>query len=259
MMNCQKILRALFGILLISGISSCTMVERFFTSEPDEHWGYEGEAGPEHWGALKKEFQLCAVGQSQSPVNISKAILNPGPPLEFNYKKTPLNVVNNGHTIQANYNSGSYLRIGDETFQLLQFHFHTPSEHPVLKKPFDMEMHLVHINEKNQLAVVAVLIEISATNPDFNTLWEHLPSKINHPINKGDVSINALNLLPESRDYFYYSGSLTTPPCSEGVQWYILNKAIAISKEQVSQFQELIAFNSRPVQPMYERKFFKAQ
>lgn len=255
----ETILRILLGIILIPGISSCSKTELFSWSGHDEHWGYKGETGAEHWGELNNEYQLCATGLSQSPVNISNAILNPGPPLEFNYKNTPLNIVNNGHTLQVNYEPGSYLKKGEESFQLLQFHFHTPSEHQVLKKPFDMEMHLVHKNKKNQLAVVAVMLEVSDANPDLKSLWEYLPAEINHPVNKSDISINALNILPDKREYLYYPGSLTTPPCSEGVQWYILNKAIPVSKKQVSQFKELIDFNSRPVQPIHERKIYKAQ
>lgn len=220
---------------------------------PGHEWGYEGEGGPEHWGDIKKEFELCKKGLTQSPIDIvndSKAITEP---LELNYRESPLKIVNNGHTIQANYAPGSFLKIGNSQYQLLQFHFHTPSEHLIKGKAYEMEVHLVHKNDKGQLAVVGIFMKPGESSPLVQKIWASLPREVDREVAPASVAINAKDLLPKDTAYNNYPGSLTTPPCSEGVDWFVLKTPIELSKDQISVFQNQIKLNARPAQPINKR------
>ena len=243
-----------FAGLFLAGSLSMAYAEK----DHGAHWEYEGDTGPDHWGDLKEEFLVCKDGENQSPVNFEQVDKAKAPQLEFHYKETPLNIVNNGHTIQVNYESGSYLMIGERKFDLLQFHFHVPSEHSVKGKPLDMEMHLVHKNEKNDLAVVGVFYTVAGTNRSLNPIWENLPKKVNEPFKNETIIVNANDFLPENKNYFFYSGSLTTPPCSEGVLWHVLNQPLPVTQEQVDRFKELMGNNARPAQPLNQRGIHQA-
>jgi carbonic anhydrase len=212
-------------------------------------WSYKGATNPGQWGKISPEFALCNLGKNQSPININNiqkiTSINL---LEFKYQPTSLLTINNGNTIQVNYKPGSKIKIKSEEYELLQFHFHTPSEHTINGKQSAMEMHLVHRNLKGELAVVAIIMEEGAANTIINEI-------ILNSISKNDfASINAADLLPKNKAYFSYTGSLTTPPCSENVKWNVLAEPIQVSKDQIAYFQRSYQFNARPVQPINGRK-----
>ncbi|MEE9543307.1 MAG: carbonic anhydrase family protein [Thermodesulfobacteriota bacterium] len=216
------------------------------------HWAYSGDDGPSHWGSLSADFSACKDGKSQSPINIARAKPAGLGAITFNYKTSKLAILNNGHTIQADYDSGSSISVDGKSYNLLQFHFHGPSEHTVDGVHSRMEMHLVHKSEDGALAVVGVMINEGAHNANFDNAWNNLP------VHSGDhkdvgVVMKAVELLPESKKYTTYSGSLTTPPCSEGVTWLVLNDSVEMSKSQIEAFGEIIHANNRPVQPLNRR------
>ena len=217
------------------------------------HWCYEGEYGPEHWGDMKNEYSKCKGGERQSPVGIAlteKANLDS---INVNYYATPLKIINNGHTIQINYGSGSSISIGNKKYDLLQFHFHSPSEHKINGKTYDMEAHLVHKGEDGKLAVVAVLMEEGKANDFIKTLWSNLPKDEGKEHAITDLKINANQLLPKHMNYYTYSGSLTTPPCSEIVNWFVLKTPIEVSKAQLDKFTSIFRKSARPIQPLQGR------
>jgi carbonic anhydrase len=215
------------------------------------HWDYEGEMGPENWG---KEFPTCGKGKSQSPLNIK----GPFEKVRYNvvpeYKLGPLKILNNGHTIQVNVAPGSKIRIDGIAFDLLQFHFHRPSEEHINGKPSAMVIHFVHKNDAGELAVLGVLLQEGNENPGIKTLWSYAPPKEGPEVAPDNVAFNPTNLLPREMEFFHYDGSLTTPPCTEKVKFFILKSQVNVSKEQVTSFP--FKMNARPVQPLNERKIF---
>ncbi len=220
------------------------------------HWSYTGAEGPASWGDLSPAYEVCKNGRNQSPVDI----LNPVgvkrlDPLEFAYAPAPLEILNNGHTIQVNYAPGSHVTAGGVRYQLLQFHFHSPSENQVKSRPFPLEMHLVHKDDAGKLAVVGVFFETGSGQPVLASVWEHMPEqKVEAPIQTGEtVDANALLPPPGKRAYYHFSGSLTTPPCSEGVNWFVLESPLQVSQQQVDRFLEVIGANARPVQSLNGR------
>ncbi len=217
------------------------------------HWKYEGEHGPKHWENLNPEFFLCGNGIAQSPININKTYKAALSHIEFTYKDTPLKIVNNGHTIKVKYKPGSSITIDGEPHELLQFHFHTPSEHRVEGETHDMEVHLVHQNEYNELAVVGVFIKKGDHHHAIQTLCNNLPEEIGKEIEVNTIEINAADLLPDDRTYYRYFGSFTTPPCTEGVNWHVLKTPIEMSEVQIEKFKTIVGYNSRPVQPVNKR------
>lgn len=217
-------------------------------------WEYGGAANPTHWGELSNEFYQCEVGRDQSPINLSNAVDSSPASLSFNYQATPLDVVNNGHTVQVNYQPGSTVTIDGETYQLVQFHFHTPSEHQMAGEAAPMELHLVHKNDAGELAVIGVMLAATGTdNPEVSKIWQQIPEEGGENMVEGQT-VNALNLLPQNKTYFSYSGSLTTPPCSEGVSWTVLAEPVQVSERQVETFANLYPVNARPVQSVNGRQ-----
>jgi carbonic anhydrase len=210
-------------------------------------WSYGGISNPTRWGELSPDFATCELGKDQSPINITRAIKGKPAQIAFNYNPTPLVVVNNGHTIQVNYAPGSTVTINGEEYSLLQFHFHTPSEHTIEGNASAMEMHLVHRNAVGKLAVVGVMIKEGSANPLIDEIWQNIPATGKTKTVKGPV-INAANLLPRDKSYFSYAGSLTTPPCSEGVKWNILTESISVSEAQINEFGNIYQVDARPVQ-----------
>ena len=228
----------------------------------DPHWTYEGEAGPGTWGTLSPKFSACAEGKSQSPIDIAGASPETLSELKANFRPAALRIVhhehmadaiNNGHTIQVNYSEGDTLTVGEASYELLQYHFHSPSEHTVAGKHFPMEMHMVHKSGDGVLAVVGVFIEEGAHNAAFDPVWANLPKEKGVESHFQNVMVNVDDLLPESRTSFRYDGSLTTPPCSEAVKWLVMTTPIQLSTEQVGTFTALIEGNNRPVQPLNDR------
>lgn len=217
------------------------------------HWAYEGEHGPAHWGHMSKDFAACSEGKQQSPIDITAAQKEDLKDVEFSYKPSALNIINNGHTVQVNYDQGSSIKVNGVDYQLAQFHFHTPSEHTLGGKSFGMELHLVHKNDKGELAVVGVLLEEGKENAAFKTIWQNLPKKADEK-KSVKANVNADELLPKTRSYFTYGGSLTTPPCSEGVTWIVLKTPVQMSKKQLQSIETIMHHNNRPVQPLHDRK-----
>jgi carbonic anhydrase len=214
------------------------------------HWGYDGAAAPDKWGKLKPEYAACAEGKRQSPIDIRDGARLALEPIRFDYKPAPLRIVDNGHTVQVNYAEGSSITVAGERFELVQFHFHKPAEERIDGRAYDMAAHLVHRSLDGRLAVLAVLFEAGdRPNAFIDGLWPHLPLEAGREIMPADVAVDINAMLPEARSYYTYMGSLTTPPCSEGVLWLVLKTPVPVSREQVGVFGRLYAMNARPVQP----------
>ncbi len=212
------------------------------------HWSYEGEGGPSNWAKLDPKNKTCASGQRQSPIDIREGIKVDLETIRFDYRPSGFRIVDNGHTVQVNVGDSS-ITVTGKTYELLQFHFHKPSEEKVNGKSFDMVAHFVHKADDGQLAVVAVLMERGAENPFIQTLWNNMPLEKNAPVEPPDLDINPLSFLPASRNYYTYMGSLTTPPCTEGVLWLVMKQPVQVSPEQIAIFSRLYKNNARPVQP----------
>jgi carbonic anhydrase len=225
----------------------------------DVHWSYEGEAGPEHWGELDPAFALCSTGVEQSPIDIaSSSPLNPAD-LQFSYQPSGLTIVNNGHTIQANYDAGSTVQVDGQPYELLQFHFHNPSEHTVDGSAMPLELHFVHRNSEGGLAVVGVFLVEGAENAALAPVFDNIPATEGEPEAIDGVTINAADLLPAEQSYWRYDGSLTTPSCSEGVKWHVMQTPVEISADQLAAYTAIFHGNARPAQPLNERDFIVGQ
>ena len=216
------------------------------------HWSYSGETGPAHWGDLSPDYILCKTGKQQSPIDISGAKPSSGS-IQFKYKATPLNVVNNGHAIQQDYEKGSMLEVGGQTYELKQFHIHSASEHTVEGKRYDMEIHLVHKNEQGVIVVVGVLLQQGQENAFLKRFWSRMPKKPDERVQDEGLEINIQDLLPGNRSCYVYDGSLTTPPCTEGVKWHVLSQPVDLSAEQLEEFRKIYKGTYRPVQPLNGR------
>ena len=212
------------------------------------HWGYDGAGAPENWARLSPEYTLCGSGKRQSPIDIRDGIRVDLEPIQFDYRPARFRVVDNGHTVQVTLPGGSISLLG-KSYQLIQFHFHRPSEEMVEGKAFDMVVHMVHRADDGKLAVVAVLLENGAENPFVQTVWNNLPLEKNMEVAPPSLTLDPAQLLPENRNYYTYMGSLTTPPCSEDVLWLVLKQPQQISPEQQAIFARLYRNNARPVQP----------
>ena len=223
------------------------------------HWSYAGKEGPEDWGKLDSSYTACSIGQRQSPIDIKDAKKAALPALKFSYHAAPLSIIDNGHTIQVNYPPGSTLTVGEKLYTLKQFHFHHPSEEHVNGKDFPLVAHLVHADAEGHLAVVAVLFAQGTANPLIETLWSNLPSEKEKPQDLPSVSIQVQDLLPNEHGYFTYTGSLTTPPCSEGVTWYVLDSRATLSPQQVATFAKIYPKNARPIQPTNGRAILQSE
>ena len=227
--------------------------EPFLTpSHAHVHWAYEGEGGPENWGKLKPEYVTCDTGKRQSPIDIRDGFRVDLEAIEFSYRQSAFRVVDNGHTIQVEVD-GSSIRLLGKTYDLIQFHFHRPSEERVNGRSFDMVAHLVHKSVDGRIAVLAVLLEKGMENPVVQTVWNNLPLEKNEYVTPPGLAIDVAQLLPEDRSYYTYMGSLTTPPCSEGVLWLVLKQPQQISPEQFTLFTRLYRHNARPVQASFGR------
>jgi carbonic anhydrase len=221
------------------------------------HWSYSGEAGPEHWGALSPEFAACSEGKNQSPIDLSNFIESDLAPLEFHYQADGNAIVHNGHTVQVNHAPGSRILIDGHIFALKQHHFHVPSENRAEGKSYPMEAHFVHADTEGKLAVVAVLFEEGAANPALARVWAALPAKAGE---KRSLSpgIAASDLLPAGRDYYRYNGSLTTPPCTEGVRWFVMKEPVFASRAQIGKLARALGHpNNRPTQPINARPLLR--
>jgi carbonic anhydrase len=211
------------------------------------HWGYKGAGSPEHWGDLKPEFHTCKDGVNQSPIDLKDFVDANLPALTFDYKSASTEILNNGHSVQVNIASGSTVEIDGIKFELKQFHFHTPSENNINGKSFPLEAHFVHASKDGKLAVVALMFEEGDENKMLAQLWAKMPQKAGEKT-KLEIA-DVTTLLPKERDYYRFNGSLTTPPCTEGVRWIVMKKATTLSKAQIEQFAKVMVHpNNRPIQ-----------
>ena len=220
---------------------------------PEHTWDYGDSKGPSHWGDLKREFAACKDGHRQSPIDIRNPQKTDLPPIQFDYKPSSLHIIDNGHTVMINYGPGSFITVGGKRYALKQFHFHRPSEETINGKGYEMVVHLVHADQEGKLAVVAVLLQKGEDNPLVHELWKDLPSEKEKEEDLDSVQIDVAGLLPADRGYYTYSGSLTTPPCSENVTWYVLKHPLTVSAGEIQQFSKLYRHDSRPTQPLYGR------
>ena len=225
------------------------------------HWGYTGHEGPEYWGDLSPKFTMCKEGKNQSPINISDKVTISTknlPKINFNYVTKAVEIVNNGHTIQVNVKEGSSIEIDGKNFALKQFHFHTPSENQIEGKNFPLEAHFVHMAEDGSLAVVALMYEEGAENKILKKLWSRMPHNSGWASKCKMLGEMFITMLPKNKEYYSFNGSLTTPPCSEGVKWMVMKGYSHVSKAQVDEFLNLFEHaNNRPVQPINARKVLK--
>ncbi len=224
----------------------------------DGHWSYEGRNGPEHWGDLDPAWEVAQSGREQSPIDLNGATPAARDKLTFHYGSFPLDMVNNGHTIQINAFGNHWMMKGKERYRLLQFHFHTPSEHTINGKHSPMEVHLVHANDRGELAVVGVMLDKGKAHPLLAKFWKHMPREAKGSYRDPEIMVSPAALLPANRASFRYDGSLTTPPCTEGVSWIVMATSTEASAEQIEAFHSLFGDTNRPVQPLHERKIYLA-
>ncbi len=241
----KRMLPALAAVLmLLTGAAAASAAEQ---------WSYAGKTGPEHWGQLAPAYALCGQGMNQSPVNLSGMIEAELEPLKFDYTGLVTKMRNSGQAAQADYSAGSFLTAGGIAYELKQIHFHAPSEHLIEGKQFPLEAQFVHVSADGQVAVLAVLYDLGEANPELKKLWRQIPQKIGEEVGMA-AQVRAEKLLPENRDYYRLSGSLTTPPCTEGVLWLVLKNQSTVCASQVQQFSEVMGHpNNRPVQPLKAR------
>jgi len=257
---------AIIGVSIVS----CSGEETDSESYNDEHavhWGYEADNGPDAWASMNSAWAACSEGLEQSPIDLTGATMielaavdihtPSGQEVEVLNQAGVIHELDNGHTIQINAKTSEKLTVGDKSYALVQFHFHAPSEHTVDGEHFPMEMHFVHQADDGALAVVGVLIVEGAENPGITPLWAHLPEGPGAETTVEVPAAFADHIFPEVGSGFYhYDGSLTTPPCSEGVQWYVRKTPTSLSTEQIAEFTAVYDHNNRPVRALNERALY---
>jgi carbonic anhydrase len=221
-------------------------------------WSYEGPDGPDHWGDLDPAYVACKAGREQSPIDIRDAHATDLPAMRFDYHSGPLKyLINNGYTIRLNYHdapgAGNVLTVGGKSYHLTQFHFHHPSEEYVGGKPYEMEVHLMHEAGDGAVMGVTVFLKAGSPNATVQRMWDHMPTTAGKEQEIPGVEVNPANLLPSDAAYDTYKGSLTAPPCTEGVTWFVLKTPVEISAAEISAFAKLYPHDVRPLQPLNGR------
>ncbi len=211
------------------------------------HWSYEGEHGPANWGKINVDWAKCSTGNRQSPIDIRDGMKVDLEQIVFDYKPSSFSVTDNGHTIQVTMSGGNYITLQNRMYELVQFHFHRPSEERINGRGFEMVMHLVHRDAEGKLAVVALMLERGKTHPMIQTVWNNLPLEKNDTVTP-TIVLDVSEMLPNRRDYYTFMGSLTTPPCSEGVLWLVMKEPVQASPAQMALFSRLYPLNARPIQ-----------
>lgn len=227
-----------------------SILSKLIPGKGGAHWGYEGSTGPDNWGQIAEANKACASGLEQSPIDLTGGVDAEVSNIALHWKPSAWNVLNNGHTIQVEGKDGGYATIDGERFDLLQFHFHTPSEHTIDGRNYPMEVHFVHKNAEGRLAVIGVLMMPGGENSLFSTIMEKAPKE------EGSVSVGMIEqrgMIAPINGIYRYQGSLTTPPCSETVLWTVLSTPILVSQKDVEAFQALFPMNARPIQPVNRR------
>ncbi|HUB83849.1 MAG TPA: carbonic anhydrase family protein [Bryobacteraceae bacterium] len=227
-------------------------------------WTYDGAAGADRWGALDPDYAVCNIGRQQSPIDIRHAVKADLPALRFDFRSAPLKyLINNGKTIRVNYHdgagAGSFLIAGDKSYHLTQFHFHHPSEETVNGRSYAMEVHFMLEASDGKAAGVAVFLKAGEPNSTVQKLWEHMPRTEGHEQEIAGVEIDPASLLPWNTTYYMYTGSVTAPPCTEGVTWFVLKTPIEVSAAQIAAFARLYPHDVRPIQPLNDRVVKESQ
>ncbi|MDH4200021.1 MAG: carbonic anhydrase family protein [Spirochaetia bacterium] len=239
--------------LLITGLLVLS-VSSIFSAEQGVHWSYGGNTGPQHWSELSPEYGLCQTGREQSPIDIVDAESGNLKAIEFDYKESPLKIMNNGHTIQVSNIDPGFILTESGKYKLIQFHFHTPGENKLNGKSYPLELHLVHNNDQGKITVIGVMFAEGAENKIIEKIWNNAPKNEGKELEPKNISLNPVDILPNNGSYYHFEGSLTTPPCTEGVQWYVLKTPVELSSDQIKKFAKFFGENARPVQPLYDRK-----
>lgn len=237
----------LTAALLFGGCSSAPL---------SPHWSYDGEAGPAHWAELAAAYETCGAGREQSPIDLTVTANETDARPAIAYGSSALKAVNNGHTIEFSYDPGSSLTVGGRRFELLQFHFHSPSEHSVDSVHSPLEFHFVHRSGDGRLAVLGILVKEGKEHEAFARWLDDLPYEAGATRAREDLRVDARAMLPSTERFFHYAGSLTTPPCSENVAWFVLREPIEMSRAQIAAFEKAYAGNNRPVTPLHRRTLF---
>ena len=235
-------------------LATCAIALALFNpvASAQTHWSYSGGTGPLHWAELSPEHQACA-GSNQSPVDLNHFVEADLAPIRFSYDQSATEVVNNGHTVQVKSAGDSKIILDGRAYRLWQFHFHAPSEHHINGVSFPMEMHLVHVAADGDLAVVGVMFTVGADNAVLAEVWDNVSRRVDEK-KVFDSPLAPADLLPKDRDYYRLNGSLTTPPCTEGVIWLVMKQPAAASQEQITALAEMLdSPNNRPVQPLNAR------
>lgn len=257
-----KWLRTIPAALLTAALAA-TLPARLYAQAPPpahegeaaHHWNYSGATGPEHWAEEDPQFAACGEGKRQSPIDIEHPTVKKLPPIEFDYQALPLAVTDTGHSFQVNVPAGSgVITAGGERYELVQFHFHRPSEETIGGRHYAMVAHLVHKNAKGEIAVVAVLIHQGAENAFLKPVFDDFPARGKTEQATAGVSINPGDFLPQDRGYYTFDGSLTTPPCTEHVRWFVLKHAVTASPGQIEQFAARYPHDARPTQALNGRE-----
>jgi len=242
----------------LSALSAVILTSTSYASGDKSGWGYTGDTAPIHWGSLNKKFSICSNGKLQTPINIVPTKDIDLKPLKFDYNTNSTDVINNGHTIQVNIAGGSNLLIDGKKYELKQFHFHTPSENNINGQQYPLEAHFVHVSKDGKIAVVAVMFKNGEKNQILAKIWDKFPLKETQNVSINLSSNDIKNIMPKNKDYYKFVGSLTTPPCTEGVKWNVFKTVVTISKEQVKQFFDTFGHsNNRPIQNKNNRIIFK--
>jgi carbonic anhydrase len=252
-----SIIAALVAVALSTNIARAEDHNHAASSEAHDqhhkHWSYTGEEGPEHWAEMDAKNAICSSGKNQSPVNLTNFTKADLKPIKFNYAVGGDEILNNGHTIQVNFAEGSAIELNGQRYNLKQFHAHAPSENQINGKSFPMELHFVHADANGELAVVAVMFEEGAANPGLAAAWKSLPTQAGEKLTLKENAFDT-DLMPMDKSYYRFNGSLTTPPCSEGVTWLVLKHSVTASKAQIEQFAHLMHHeNNRPIQALHAR------
>ena len=246
-MSSKNTMIAIFAVFVIALMLSPNKEEK-----QGAPWSYTEDLGPQHWSTLDEKYSMCSNGLAQSPINITNTIQSNLPQMVLKNTTKASNFENNGHTIQVSFKKGNTLSLNNKTYTLKQMHFHTPSENQINSKSYPMEAHLVHSSKKGELLVLALMFEYGEENIMINQLLRNLP-KMQNDNYKLKSDIYVYKILPKNKGYYSFTGSLTTPPCSEGVTWLVLKDAVNISKSQLKDFGEVMLINNRPLQKINSR------